>query len=335
MNIQISNNSQILTYGLPLLVILTAVTLALSPLLVIHHQLAMGITYDLTLTAPLLYFFLIRNKKISKITVVPFFVLGIILATFLLPEQQHYHLNLVTSYLLPLVEIAFFSLIIYHGYKGVQAAKALSTQTHDYYLIIKESAVKAIGYPKVAKVFATEIAMLYYAFFAWKAKPKPVGSFTNFKKSGSIALLAVVVFLIIVETFVLHLLLVRWHETLAWLLTLSSFYASIQLIAHIKALKQRTSELKDNTLHLTYGLFGDLEIDLSAICRIELTNKRIEAKGLKVQKLALLKDIEPHNLAIYFSKPQFIEKAYGLTQPCDVVLLYIDNPKDFTEALGF
>lgn len=333
MNIRIER-TQIGTYGLPILIILTSVFLALSPFLKNNPGLAMGITYDLTLTAPLVYFFLIRKKKVPPITVVPFFVGGVILASFLLPEHQKYHLDLVTTYLLPVVELTFLSVILYHAYKAVKAFKETRNKTYDFYLLLKESAVKALGYPRFAKVFASEIAMLYYALFAWKKKQEPENSFTSFKDNGITALLAVIVFILTVETLLVHLLLARWNETVAWVLSLSSLYAAIQIMGHLKALRRRFSELKGNQLFLKYGLFGDMEIDLRKIDRIELTSNDIADQSRRVEKLALLKGLESHNVAIYFTEKQEVEKAYGLRKECDIVLLHIDDSKGFVDSIN-
>jgi len=325
---------QLLTYGLPFSVILTSVFLALSPLLNQFAGLAMGITYDLTLTAPLVYLFFIRKKKVPLITVVPVFVLGVLLATLVLPAHQQYHLNLIKTYLLPAVELSFLSIISYHVYKTVKIFKDTANENYDFYIILKESAVKALGYPKIAKIFASEIAMVYYALFSWR-KVLTVGSaFTSFKENGITALLGIILFIMLVETFIVHLLVIKWDGTVAWVLSLGSLYAVFQVIGHLKALRSRSSELKDNQLLIKYGLFGDMKVDLKKIMRIELSPNNIKDEHRKVEKLALLKQVESHNVVIYFKEQQTVEMAYGIIKECDTVLLHIDNEKEFVETIN-
>lgn len=333
MNILLERH-QLLTYGLPFLVILTSVFLALSPLLNQFTGLAMGITYDLTLTAPLVYLFFIRKKKVPLITVVPVFVLGVLLATILLPAHQQYHLNLIKTYLLPAVELSFLSIISYHVYKTVKIFKDTANENYDFYILLKESAVKALGYPKIAKIFVSEIAMVYYALFSWRKVPTVGSAFTSFKENGITALLGIILFIMLVETFIVHLLVIKWNGTVAWVLSLSSLYAVLQVIGHLKALRSRFSELKDNQLLIKYGLFGDMKVDLKKIMRIELSPNNIKDEHRKVEKLALLKQVESHNVVIYFTEQQTVEKAYGIIKECDIVLLHIDNEKEFVETIN-
>jgi hypothetical protein len=332
-NLQIEKD-QVLTYGLPIIVILSSVFLALSPLMGNHPNLAIGITYDLTLTAPLIYFLLIRKKRVPLFTVVPFFILGITLASLLLPNHQQDHLDLIKTYLLPAIELIVFSVISYHVFKLTKAFKEASNTTYDFYTVLKESAIKTIGSPKIARIFASEIAMVYYALFSWKKAPALENGFTNYKENGITALLGVILFLLLIETSIAHLLLVRWNETLAWLIFISSLYAAVQIFGHLKALRQRTSEWAGNQLHLKYGLFGDIELDIRAISRIELTSNDVEDETRSVAKLALLKELESHNVVIYFTGKQKIEKAYGVMKECDTLLVHIDDRQAFKDTIN-
>lgn len=323
----------LLIYGIPLLIILFSAGLAMSSLVNRYPDLVIGITYDLTITAPLVYFFLIRKKKIPFATVVPVIVLGVILASLLLPKNQQHHLDLVKTILLPVVEICFLSVTFYHVYKFTKSFKATSQGKQDFYLILKESFVKAIAYPKVAKIFSTEIAMIYYAFISWKKRPISGNQFTGFKETGITALLLVIIFILIIETFVLHILLIKWSTAVAWIVFVLSIYTCVQILGHLKALRQRYSELTEEKLHLKYGLFGDIIIDLKNINRVEIYSNSFEDKNRKVEKLALLKDLESHNVVIYLSERQKVDKAYGITGECDTLLLHIDKKEVFVEMI--
>ncbi|GAB3176232.1 hypothetical protein [Telluribacter humicola] len=320
-------------YAPPVLIILLSVGLALSPLLSQQPALAMGITYDLTLSAPLVYLFLIRNKRIPKITVVPLFVLGIVLASLLLPAHQQYHLGLVTTYLLPMVELVLLSVIFYYVHKAVRTFRQSTGESQDFYLILKKSAVRAVGYPRLAKVLATEIAMLYYALLAWKKAPRSQQSFTIYKENGVTALLGSILFVATIELFITHLLLTRWNATVAWVLSGLSLYGMLQILGHLRALRRRHLEIKDNRLLLKYGLFGDMDIELRQIQRVELTTNLVNEADKKVEQLALLKAVESYNVALYFTEKQTIEKAYGISRECDVILLHVDNKEEFVEKL--
>ncbi len=325
---------QIIDWAIPLGILLVSALLALSPLLQTHPELAIGITYDLTLTAPLVYFFLIRKKAVPNISVLSFFTIGLVLATLLLPEEQQFHLGLVKTYFLPLVELAVFATIAHQVYRARKAFRAHHSSDRDTYDLLKMSTLEVIGSKKVARIFATEMAMFYYGLFAWK-KPKPASNeFTSYQNSGVLALMGVIIFILLIETTALHILLIRWNGIITWILTLTSVYTALQLFAHSKALRQRHSQIEDGKLKLRYGLFGDTEIPLHEIEKIEATWQNVEAGDLKVEKLALLRELEAHNLAIYFKNPQKLERVYGFTKECDVLLLHIDQKEAFREALN-
>ena len=67
------SKAQFLAYGLPLLIILAAGAIAISPLIEKYPELSWAVTFDLTLTAPLLFLLLSRKKNISKIRALPYF----------------------------------------------------------------------------------------------------------------------------------------------------------------------------------------------------------------------------------------------------------------------
>ena len=93
--------------GIPLLIILLMVGLVHSPFFTLQPEaLSLGITVDLVLTVPLVYFFLIRNRNIPKVTVISFFIAGIVVAGFILPELHQFYLNQLKTWVFPLVEIA-------------------------------------------------------------------------------------------------------------------------------------------------------------------------------------------------------------------------------------
>jgi hypothetical protein len=52
-----------------------------------------------------------------------------------------------------------------------------------------------------------------------------------------------------------------------------------------------------------------------------------------VIKLALLKDLEKHNVAVYLKEPVTVIKAFGLKKTGKVLLISIDKPQDFVAAL--
>ncbi len=324
----------ILPFAVPAGIILISLILASGSHLREHPDLATGIIYDLCILSPLTYFLLIRKKNIPKITVVPFFVLGLVLATLLIPLKQNFHLEIIKTFLLPAVELLVITMVIIKARKAVKVFGALSRQNRDMYVVLKEASLQVTGIPRVAKIIATEMGMFYYALFAWKnKKPKP-HEFTCYEENGIEAVLGVFIFLIAIETVALHFLLIRWNVILAWILFGLSLYTVIQIFGHLSALKRRYTSISENELFLKYGLFGDLRIPLDKIEKVETTSAEMDPKLGKVQYLALAKELEGYNVVIHLREELSIESVYGISRPCTIVACFIDNKVAFVDRLN-
>lgn len=319
------NKLVLLNYGLPLLIILFSVALALSPLLVKYPDLAAGIVYDLTLIAPISFLFLSKKSKASKIKAVPFFIGGIVIATYVLPENGQEHLNFIKTYVLPIVEIVVLVVLSSKIYKGIKTFQQNSNQTTDFYAISKVSAKELFPDSRYASLFASEITMLYYAFFSWKFRKLKNYEFTNYKENASLALAGALIMVLLIETYAFHILLMKWSSIGAWILTGLSIYSMFSIIAHMKALLIRPTILTDYALIIKNGLIADITIPLKTIKKIEGFSKEMVSKDMKIGNLGLSKESTNHNIAIHFNKPQVIEKMYGFSQHCDILLVHLDE----------
>ena len=319
-------------YLLPFIIIISSISI--SKLLVINPDLAIGITYDLTILSPLIYLLLIRKTSIPKITTLPFFIGGILIASLILPNHLKTHLNFIITYIVPIIETSVISIIIYKAYRISKIFKSTSTSSTDFYSLVKKSAVQVLGDSRFTKVFVTEIAMIAYSIFIWKKVNPNKYQFTTYKESGNISFFGAVIFIIITETFIVHILFHNWNETFIWILTIGSLYGGLQIFSHIKSLKRRFSEIKNDQIILKYGLFGDVEIEISSVKSIELTSNDVDNELYKVQKLALLKDFESHNIAIYFNENIEIKGAYGKVKSCNVILTQIDDKHRFIDEIN-
>lgn len=332
MVLKATSKQTVLIFGLPLLVLGTIIAIASSSLLQQHPTIAIGVTYDLCITIPLLYLFLIRNTKIPKITLVPVFTIGVISASYLLPIQQQGHLLVIKTYILPVVELVFLGFI---GYKTHRLIKTFNTNKDgqpDFYVALKKTCLSLIGGTTLSNLIATEIAACYYCFFAWVPKKRTANQYTHYSDNGAIALFIAFVFVVLAETYVVHYLVAQWNTVVAWIFSISSMYFALQLLGHIKAMHTRPSELKEHQLHLKYGLFGDTRIALKDIEKVTTCSNEGIVENKTTAKLTLL--IETHNIALHFKSKQRISKLYGSTVECDILLLQIDQKERFITTLN-
>ena len=198
------------------------------------HELSKGITVDLLLLLPLIYFLLIRKTKIPKITIVPFFILCTVLCTFILPEQNHIYLNLFKTWVIPVVELVVVVFVIVNVLRVIRNyKKKRESSSFDFFTILKETCTEILPKPAVWPT-VTEISIFYYGFFYWKKRKLRENEFSYHKESGSVSLLGVTIFIIVIETLVLHSILMKWNSIVAWIVTGLSIYSGLQILGFLK-----------------------------------------------------------------------------------------------------
>ncbi|MCV9386120.1 hypothetical protein [Reichenbachiella ulvae] len=327
----LSRSYYFLIYLVLLSILSFSVFLGLSDWLFSEPNLAWGIIADLTLTAPLVYLIMIWKTKIPKLSVVPVLGLGILIGTYIIPASHQLPLTIFKSYVLPLVELSVLFLV---GRKVIHATSAIrkAKRSADVYGVIKEQCALMIENIKVSRIFATEMAMIYYGLFAWRKAKPGVNEFTSYKESGVVALLIAVVLVVLIETVGLHFLLIRWNESVAWIIFGVSLYTAIQVLAHQKALKRRFIQVSESQLELKNGLFGDLVVNWDEVESIEAFTRDIEEEG--VEQLAFLKGLESYNLLIRFKNEVTIEKLYGMKKKCNSLLVQVDDRERFLNLVS-
>ncbi len=328
----IFDTTNLLKFGFLLVIIAASFAVAQSSLILNHPEMAIAVTIDLLFTLPLAYLYFIRKTKISRLTALEVFVFGVFFASMILPADNQNFLETVKLFALPILELsvlAYVGLIFYKSRKTYQSSNRKSVDVLER---LRETLTKEFKSPLVANVLTFEVAVFYYAFIGWKTKCDE-NIFSYHKKSGIVALLSVVIFIVAVETFVVHILIALWIETIAWALTILSVYFLFQLFAHLKAVFQRPIEISNGKIFLRYGIFGDAVIDLKNIEKIENTTAPFE-KEKGTRKLALLGELEQHNLKIVLKDEAILNGFYGIKMKVKTFYLFVDEIENFKSAVG-
>jgi hypothetical protein len=334
MKISLSKNTNILTFGLPLLLILALVALVKSPWFQLYpKELSLGITLDLLLTVPIVYFLLIRKKDIPKITVLSSLVLGIVLASFIIPEEHQFLLEQVKLYVVPVIEIGVFTFVFITVRKTIKKYKIEKDKTIDFYTAIL-NACKEIIPAKIAPILATEISVIYYSFFDWKTRKLADNEYSYNQKNGISALLYTFIFVIFIETFAIHLVVEGWSTLAAWILSILSLYTGLQIFALIRSMSKRpiTIDFEEEKLFLKYGIFSDAIINLATIERVELTSKLIE-KDKKFVQLSPLGELSSHNIILHLKNENILNGFYGIKKTFHSIAIYVDKKEEFKSSL--
>ena len=279
-----------------------------------HDVLAWGLTFDLTISIPLLYwFFVVRTRKARAVTLAPVFAGGSMVAAAILPASQQQFLR----QLVPVAELFFLGALV----RRIALARPTRSTSSDPSERIAAAARAITGEERVAAVIASEVTIFYYAFFGWRLKPVTRG-ITFHERNSWGTLLAGIYVLIAAEGIGMHFLLRMWHPYAAWAWTFLDLWAAIWLLGDYHGLRLRHTVLDDEALHLRYGLRWSATIPRDLIESIEEVREESQWKRKDVLKVAMLDD--PRWL-ITLREPVVIHGLAGLRKRVTAIAMLPDQ----------
>jgi hypothetical protein len=293
-------------------------------------SLTLGITLDLLITIPLVYFLLIRKTSIPKTTVMFVLIIGTVVGTIMLPQESQGYLDIFKSWFLPVLELGIFVGIGIQLKKGIQVYKENQSNSFDFYTVVKATTSQILP-SKLALPFATEIAVIYYGFIHWKTVKLKENEFSYHQKNGTVSLMFGFILVIIIETFVLHHLIAKWNIIVAWGVTALSFYSIFQIIGIAKSLMKRPIEITDRSLVLRYGILNEVEIQFEDIIRVELNKQTLS--NTEIKQLSPLGEFDSHNCILYLNKEHTLIGLYGIKTKCEILALHVDDDAQFKMML--
>jgi len=322
-----------LAIGLPLLVITTCYFISRSAVFVNRHQLLTNaILGDILLTAPILYYLVIRKSNVSAWSIVRLIAFCLLSAGFILNNSNNEILRFIKIWVSPLLEAGLIFFIARKFYLANQKAKLSGLGNIDFLHHTRRVMKEVTGSEKAGNILSSEIAVFYYAFVRGTTSIVQKTTFTSHKKSGTVLVLGTFLALFIIETMGVHFLVALWKPAVAWIVSVLSSYTCLQLFAHIRSIRIRPSQVHLNTVELHNGLAADVIIDIRNISEIFFTKKNIE--GGRQVKLSLLAGLEPHNVVIRTKIPVVVTKIFGIQKTADTILFYVDAPDEFIAALN-
>lgn len=294
-------------------------------------DLSIGMTADLVLVIPLTYFLLIRKTPIPNTTVIPILVVGMLLGFYILPPENQYYLSLFKSFVLPCIELTVLCFVVYKVRRAMVLYKQKKENRKDFFNTLIETCSDLL--PKALVMpFATEVAVFYYVFFAWGSKKLEKNEFTHHKESGSMAIFSVFVFIILIEIFVIHLLLIRWSEIAAWIISGLSIYTALQVWGLIKSIPRRCIVVENQALILRYGILNETKINLQDIITVEPFGKAINKED-GIITLSPLGEMENYNLLLHVKTEQTLKGLYGMKKRYKKLAFHVDQKEEFLSTL--
>lgn len=282
---------------------------------------AWGVTFDLTITIPVLYWLLVvRRGRARPLTIAPVFLLGTVLATVVIPRGQQQFLLELGRFAVPLAEVLLVGALV----RRIVITAKLRGVPADPYERIRLAARTLAGDNRVATVIASETAMLYFALLGWRKKPEvvPGRAITFHERNGWSTIAACILVLIAAEGIGMHFLLGIWSTTAAWAWTALDLWAAIWIIGDAQALRLHLSHVTSEALHIRYGLRWNVTVPRELIASIEEIHSESEWKRKDVLKVAILD--EPRWL-VTLREPVIAHGLLGLRKEVSALALLPDD----------
>lgn len=327
MNIKnIHFKNQVVPFLIPLaLLSLLVLTSKATQFSVNPNLISLGITIDLILTVPLIYFLLIRNKEIPKNTVILTFVIGLFICYKIIPAEYQTVLPLLETWLLPILEVGIFAYLLINLRKVRLNYKQNNYKNIDFYTTAKKISQDLLP-DFIARIIATEITVVYYGIMNWKRRPFKNYEFSIHKKSTSISLLLGIMLIIGVETTVFHYILKQEENPKAWLITIISIYSLVQILGFLKSIVKRPISFEEDILHLRYGIMKETSIELNNVKSIVLSSKN---KHKQISRLSIFGKHESHNVILTLKNTEILYSLYGLKKKFTIISFHVDEPQKF------
>ena len=283
---------------------------------------AFGLTLDLVVIVPALYYLvLVRGRGWPSISVVPVFLASFLAASWIVPAE-HASLLGAIGYAVPVIELALIGYVLLK-LRRVARAHGLRDEP-DFLDRVRRTLDEVIGARVASRIAAYEMAIFRYAFSFGRSAALPVGGFGYRSRSGYGVVLAAILMAATLELFGVHLLLRMWSATAAWIHLVLSIYAVIWVVGDFRAMRLRPHRIDTERLRLRCGLRWDLDVETARVARVRRTDAGAD--------LSMVPWGAPSHV-VEFDGEVLVDGLYGLTRRVRSVGVTFDDPTAFEGRL--
>jgi len=310
---------------------------------------AFGVTFDLCVTIPVLYYVLVVRRGAHPATLIPIFGVGMVLARLLVPRGHQEFLHSLAPVAAAL-EIVLLGVVFARARRASRVLR--SAEGADPVEKIHLACEGIFGRSRAAGFLSAEIAILWFALFSWRRAAAPAEmrraaapaetsragvpaetsrrssseGVTFYRASGWPTVLAVVFLLIAGEGFGAHVLLSRWSLRAAWTFTALDVYSVLWLLGDFQALRLRPATFDGRVLVLRFGMRWSARIDASNVLSVTRLAPGAFPKAPDTLRFSMLD--EPR-YAIAFRVPETFRGIAGLERKVRAVGVLPDDSAAF------
>jgi hypothetical protein len=285
---------------------------------------AFGVTFDLCVTIPVLYYLLVVRRGAHPATLIPVFGGGMVLARLLVPRGHQEFLHSLTP-LASALELVLLAVVFTRARRLSSVLRAADAA--DPVEKIRLACEGIFGPGRLAGFLTAEVAILWFALFSWRRRPGR--GVTFYRESGWPTVLGVLFLLIAGEGFGAHMLLSKWSVRAAWTFTALDVYSVLWLLGDFQALRLRPATFDGEVLRLRLGMRWSARIDAPNILSVTRLSPGDFPKTRDTLRFSMLD--EPR-YAITFREPVPFRGIAGLERKVRAVGVLPDDAAAF-EAL--
>ncbi|WP_265561721.1 hypothetical protein [Sphingomicrobium arenosum] len=194
-----------------------------------------------------------------------------------------------------------------------------------------EGAFATILPPRLVHMMAKESAAMRLALFGWRLKPDVPARASAHRYDRYLApMLWVFLGLQVIELGVMHLLLVHWNPTVAWIMFGLSMAGILWFVALIKSIRLKPVLLGDAGIAVRSGMVIDLLVPYDAIAAV---GERFDADLLKDKTTVNCAILSEPNVTLTLSRAVSMTGFLGGEKRVERVALRLDEPEAFHAML--
>ena len=225
---------------------------------------AAAMAADLVIGLPLLYFLLlVRGRRTPTISLIPVSILALLALRSVIPPAYRSHLDPIYT-LIPLAELILIAVVLFKTQTIIRHVR--QTRNTEIYVTdaLRIGVKRALGSSWLSTMLAAEIAIVYFAILGWfrrfRLNHPNATAFTYHRHGGFHVILFALLFLSMVEAGLVHLLVSRWSELTAWILTGLNGYVLLWILGYYQSARLQPTVIDPAYLHIRTGMHWRVKI---------------------------------------------------------------------------
>jgi len=297
-----------------------------------------AVTLDLVVGVPVVaYLVLVRRGRVRPAHVLPFALLGVLLARLIVPEAGRGLLHRL-EWAVIAAELALVVLVGVRLRRGIRAYRRLRTRVPFAIDALTGAVADALGSRLAARFVAAELGVLGGALVGpWRRPVPPDGAdvVASTHRAGSYpVILGTLTALGLVEIAVVHVALAGWSEPAAWIATALGAYGVVWILGDFQAMRHAPLAVIGDRLEVAIGFRWRASIPLADVVAVRTTappDPAPDAPG----------DARPRSVAgpsgpdlwIETSRPVELRGPFGIERRTRHLGLPVDDPARLGDAL--